>query len=192
MQKSGGWQETPSTDQCGGSVPVIPWLLPSMTSFSLETRWHHDTNRWGPPPLLSCSLSNPLKVILYLFFFFLTIIFFNLTAATYVCLQVLVAPVVEKGAVQRDIYLPDGGFQWQDSQNGKVFDGGTLLQDYPVPLEDVAVFLRRNWVIWLLTGSLNLSCLCFQILKKKKKGSCAVLNLHFSTKDHWFCLKAFF
>ncbi|KAM7002713.1 SITS-binding protein isoform 1-T2 [Tautogolabrus adspersus] len=58
--------------------------------------------------------------------------------------EVLVAPVVEKGAVQRDIYLPDGGFQWQDSRNAQVFDGGTFLQDYPVPLEDVAVFLRRS------------------------------------------------
>uniref|UniRef100_A0A672G825 Si:ch211-236l14.4 n=1 Tax=Salarias fasciatus TaxID=181472 RepID=A0A672G825_SALFA len=58
--------------------------------------------------------------------------------------EVLVAPVVQKGAVQRDIYLPDGGFQWQDSQNGQVFDGGTFLQDYAVPLERVAVFLRRS------------------------------------------------
>ncbi|XP_061577442.1 SITS-binding protein [Cololabis saira] len=58
--------------------------------------------------------------------------------------EVLVAPVLEKGAVQRDIYLPDGGFQWEDSQNAKVFDGGTFLQDYPVPLEEVAVFLRRS------------------------------------------------
>ncbi|KAM9377482.1 SITS-binding protein [Pholidichthys leucotaenia] len=58
--------------------------------------------------------------------------------------EVLVAPVVERGAVQRDIYLPDGGFQWQDSQNAQVFDGGTFLQDYPVPLEAVAVFLRRS------------------------------------------------
>nr|XP_040019046.1 SITS-binding protein [Gasterosteus aculeatus aculeatus] len=58
--------------------------------------------------------------------------------------EVLVAPVVEKGAVQRDIYLPDGGFQWQDSQNAQVFDGGTFLHDYPVPLEEVAVFLRRS------------------------------------------------
>ncbi|XP_070687475.1 SITS-binding protein [Pempheris klunzingeri] len=58
--------------------------------------------------------------------------------------EVLVAPVVEKGAEQRDIYLPDGGFQWQDSQNAQVFDGGTFLQDYPVPLEEVAVFLRRS------------------------------------------------
>lgn len=62
----------------------------------------------------------------------------------HVCVQVLVAPVVEKGAVQRDIYLPDGGFQWQDSQNAQVFDGGTFLQDYPVALEEVAVFLRRS------------------------------------------------
>ncbi|XP_071370224.1 SITS-binding protein [Centroberyx affinis] len=58
--------------------------------------------------------------------------------------EVLVAPVVEKGAVQRDIYLPDGGFQWQDSRNAQVFDGGTLLQDYPVALDEVAVFLRRS------------------------------------------------
>ncbi|XP_004563427.3 SITS-binding protein isoform X2 [Maylandia zebra] len=58
--------------------------------------------------------------------------------------EVLVAPVVEKGAVQRDIYLPDGGFQWQDSQNARVFDGGTFLHDYPVPLTEVAVFLRRS------------------------------------------------
>ena len=60
------------------------------------------------------------------------------------CFKVLVAPVVEKGAVQRDIYLPDGGFQWKDSRNAQVFDGGTLLQNYPVPLEEVAVFIRRS------------------------------------------------
>ncbi|XP_047453400.1 SITS-binding protein isoform X1 [Mugil cephalus] len=58
--------------------------------------------------------------------------------------EVLVAPVVEKGAVQRDIYLPDGGFQWEDGRNAQVFDGGTFLQDYPVPLAEVAVFLRRS------------------------------------------------
>jgi alpha-glucosidase (family GH31 glycosyl hydrolase) len=59
-------------------------------------------------------------------------------------LQVLVAPVVERGAMQRDIYLPDGGFQWQDSRSAEVFDGGTLLQDYPVALDQVAVFSRRS------------------------------------------------
>ncbi|KAF7668968.1 hypothetical protein LDENG_00273460 [Lucifuga dentata] len=58
--------------------------------------------------------------------------------------EVLVAPVVEKGVLRRDIYLPDGGFQWQDSRNAQVFDGGTYLQDYPVALEEVAIFLRRS------------------------------------------------
>lgn len=58
--------------------------------------------------------------------------------------EVLVAPVVEKGAVHRDIYLPDGGFQWQDSLTAQVFDGGTFLQDYPVALDEVAIFLRRS------------------------------------------------
>ena len=59
-------------------------------------------------------------------------------------MQVLVAPVVERGAMQRDIYLPDGGFQWQDSRSAEVFDGGTLLQGYPVALDQVAVFSRRS------------------------------------------------
>ncbi|KAF3854592.1 hypothetical protein F7725_022647 [Dissostichus mawsoni] len=38
--------------------------------------------------------------------------------------EVLVAPVLEKGAVQRDIYLPDGGFQWQDSRMLRCSTGG--------------------------------------------------------------------
>ena len=59
-------------------------------------------------------------------------------------MQVLVAPVLERGAVRRDIYLPDGGFQWQDRRDQRVFDGGTLLQDYPVALDEVAVFSRRR------------------------------------------------
>ncbi|KAM9807884.1 SITS-binding protein [Neosynchiropus ocellatus] len=58
--------------------------------------------------------------------------------------EMLVAPVLERGAVRRDIYLPDGGFQWQDSRDAQVFDGGTFLQDYPVELGEVAVFLRRS------------------------------------------------
>lgn len=58
--------------------------------------------------------------------------------------EVLVAPVVERGAMHRDIYLPDGGFQWQDSMTAQVFDGGTFLQDYPVALEEVAIFFKRS------------------------------------------------
>ncbi|KAI5626884.1 SITS-binding protein, partial [Silurus asotus] len=57
--------------------------------------------------------------------------------------EVLVAPVTEKGALQRDIYLPESNFQWQDTNNAKVFDGGTLLQSYNVGLEEVPVFILR-------------------------------------------------
>lgn len=61
-------------------------------------------------------------------------------------LQVLVAPVTEKGALQRDIYLPESDFQWQDTNNAQVFDGGTFLESYPVGLGDVPVFIRwRSW-----------------------------------------------
>ena len=62
----------------------------------------------------------------------------------FLCIQVLVAPVTDRGAVQRDIYLPEGGFLWQEARGEQVFDGGTLLEDYPVPLDSVAVFLRRS------------------------------------------------
>ncbi|XP_036390383.1 SITS-binding protein [Megalops cyprinoides] len=58
--------------------------------------------------------------------------------------EVLVAPVTERGALRRDIYLPGSDIQWQDAINAHVFDGGTLLENYPVGLEEVAVFLRRN------------------------------------------------
>lgn len=59
-------------------------------------------------------------------------------------LQVLIAPVTEKGALQRDIYLPESDFQWQDTNNARVFDGGTFLENYPVGLGDVPVFRRQG------------------------------------------------
>ncbi|XP_028815122.1 SITS-binding protein [Denticeps clupeoides] len=56
--------------------------------------------------------------------------------------EILIAPVTEKGSAHRDIYLPGSGFQWQDTHNTNVFYGGTFLYNYPVALEQVAVFLR--------------------------------------------------
>uniref|UniRef100_UPI00398F62FA SITS-binding protein isoform X2 n=1 Tax=Pristiophorus japonicus TaxID=55135 RepID=UPI00398F62FA len=58
--------------------------------------------------------------------------------------EVLVAPVMEPGSIYRDIYLPGNSYQWKDVNSGQEFDGGTLLQDYPVALTDVAVFVRQN------------------------------------------------
>lgn len=58
--------------------------------------------------------------------------------------QVLVAPVTEKGARQRDVYLPGEGWQWQDAGSFQVYEGGTMLYDYRVALDEVAIFIRRR------------------------------------------------
>ncbi|XP_065148307.1 SITS-binding protein [Paramisgurnus dabryanus] len=58
--------------------------------------------------------------------------------------EVLVAPVTEKEALRRDIYLPASDFQWQDTKNAQVFDGGTFLESYPVGPGDVPVFVRQR------------------------------------------------
>jgi alpha-glucosidase (family GH31 glycosyl hydrolase) len=53
---------------------------------------------------------------------------------------VLVAPVVQKGANKRDIYLPPG--QWRDYNTGKPIAGGRVLRDYPAPLSVLPIFIE--------------------------------------------------
>ena len=50
----------------------------------------------------------------------------------------LVAPVLKKGAVKRDVYLPAG--LWQDFWNGEIYQGKQVLADYPAPLEKLPIF----------------------------------------------------
>ncbi|XP_070543125.1 myogenesis-regulating glycosidase-like [Ptychodera flava] len=55
----------------------------------------------------------------------------------------LVAPVLERGQLKRDIYLPklkEG--RWKDSLYGKVYNGGQWYKDFPVALDAVATFSR--------------------------------------------------
>ncbi|XP_039593000.1 SITS-binding protein isoform X2 [Polypterus senegalus] len=59
--------------------------------------------------------------------------------------ELLVAPVTERGAVQRNIYFPGSEYQWIDTSNARVFDGGTQVDSYPVALEEVAVFRRLDF-----------------------------------------------
>lgn len=54
--------------------------------------------------------------------------------------DVLVAPVVTKGAVSRDIYLPAG--RWRDDQTGALHEGGRWLKAYPAPLDTLPIFIR--------------------------------------------------
>lgn len=58
--------------------------------------------------------------------------------------DVLVAPVMHKGAVKRDVVLPAGS-DWYDFSNPSVkYKGGTTVKDYPAPLEVLPMFVREG------------------------------------------------
>ncbi|MEN9404385.1 MAG: hypothetical protein RL091_3088 [Verrucomicrobiota bacterium] len=59
--------------------------------------------------------------------------------------DVLVAPVVTKGAVARDLYLPAG--RWRDYKTGAILEGGRWLKAYPAPLDTLPIFVRDGAVI---------------------------------------------
>ena len=55
--------------------------------------------------------------------------------------DVIVAPVVAKGATARDVYLTRG--RWRDvAHPGDVYEGGRWLRHYPAPLEVLPAFER--------------------------------------------------
>ncbi|XP_067659628.1 myogenesis-regulating glycosidase-like [Haliotis asinina] len=56
--------------------------------------------------------------------------------------DLLVAPVLEKGANCRDIYLPGG--LWVDQITGDKKQGPTWLKDYPAKIEDLPHFKRQK------------------------------------------------
>lgn len=55
--------------------------------------------------------------------------------------KVLVAPVYEAGAVQRDVYLPSG-CKWTNKETGDTFEGGQWVTA-PAPLDTMPVFVRE-------------------------------------------------
>jgi alpha-glucosidase (family GH31 glycosyl hydrolase) len=56
----------------------------------------------------------------------------------------LVAPVVEKGATTRGVYLPRGG--WYDFWTGERFDGGREIAR-PVDLETMPLYARAGSIV---------------------------------------------
>ena len=54
--------------------------------------------------------------------------------------DLLVAPVLEKGAMSRDIYLPAG--RWRSQTRAEVLDGGMWHKDYPAKLDELPWFTR--------------------------------------------------
>ncbi|MDR3248310.1 MAG: glycoside hydrolase family 31 protein [Treponema sp.] len=56
--------------------------------------------------------------------------------------DLLVAPVVEEGAVDREVYLPQGA-KWTYAPSGKEYDGGSRVT-VAAPLDTIPLFLRDN------------------------------------------------
>jgi alpha-glucosidase (family GH31 glycosyl hydrolase) len=56
--------------------------------------------------------------------------------------DVLVAPVVEKGAVSRRVYLPKG--EWRDYKTKAILQGGQWVDNYPAPLDTLPLFVRAG------------------------------------------------
>jgi alpha-D-xyloside xylohydrolase len=57
--------------------------------------------------------------------------------------DILVAPVLEAGAVSRQIYLPEGS-KWRDALTGKTYKGGQTI-DYKVTIENIPLFTRNGF-----------------------------------------------
>jgi alpha-glucosidase (family GH31 glycosyl hydrolase) len=70
---------------------------------------------------------------------------FSITDQFMLGTDVLVAPVVTKGAVARDLYLPAG--RWRDHKTGAIHEGGRWLKAYPAPLDTLPIFIRDGTVI---------------------------------------------
>ena len=53
--------------------------------------------------------------------------------------QYLVAPILQLGQFEREVYLPEG--KWQDIRNGKIYEGGEVITS-KAPIESIPVFKR--------------------------------------------------
>jgi len=56
--------------------------------------------------------------------------------------DVVVAPVLTKGALTRDLYLPKG--RWADYKTKKVVEGGRWWKSWPAPLDTLPLFVREG------------------------------------------------
>ncbi|KAH9424835.1 hypothetical protein DERP_012321 [Dermatophagoides pteronyssinus] len=56
--------------------------------------------------------------------------------------DIVVAPIIEEGKTERDIYLPHGW--WKDEILAQVIRGGKWMRKYQVPLDKVAFFIRNE------------------------------------------------
>lgn len=57
--------------------------------------------------------------------------------------QVLVAPILESGAVVRSIYLPGSGVIWENAETGERHEGGQWIEE-SVTIESMPVYVRKQ------------------------------------------------
>ena len=56
--------------------------------------------------------------------------------------NLMVAPILDEGHVERDIFIPPG--QWQDMLSNTSHIGPYILKNYQVPLDKVAFFIQQH------------------------------------------------
>ncbi|XP_068907050.1 myogenesis-regulating glycosidase-like [Tenebrio molitor] len=54
---------------------------------------------------------------------------------------ILVAPIIEDGATSRDVVLPGGS--WKDGNDGTVYEGSQILEDYAAPIDVLPCFIKQ-------------------------------------------------
>jgi len=59
--------------------------------------------------------------------------------------SLLIAPVLEQGAVSREVYLP-AGHRWYDFETGEAFEGGQTLT-VSAPIDTIPIFVRAGSII---------------------------------------------
>ncbi|XP_045538760.1 myogenesis-regulating glycosidase [Papilio machaon] len=57
--------------------------------------------------------------------------------------NILVAPVLEEGAISRDVYLP-AGVWWEEGDREREVVGPTWIKDFPAPLDVLPYFVRAK------------------------------------------------
>jgi alpha-D-xyloside xylohydrolase len=56
--------------------------------------------------------------------------------------DILVAPIINAGQRERDVYLPEGA-SWTDPYTGKTYNGGTTVT-VDAPIDRIPLFLKNG------------------------------------------------